>query len=70
MDLFIRPSKVGTYYGMALSVCLSPIACEHDTLKTACLISFTFCYGLNTTKTSVAIDLGHSTKTKMAATAV
>ena len=30
----------------------------------------TFWYGLNTTKTSESIDLGHSMKTKMAATAV
>ena len=48
----------------------STIACERDILKTACLIDFTFWYGINTTKTSDAIDLGHSTKTKMAATAV
>ena len=52
------------------SVCPSTIACERDILKTACQIDFTFWYGLNTTKTSDAIDLGHSTKTKMAATAV
>ena len=56
------------------SVCLSvrpfTIACERDILKTACLIDFTFCYGLHTNKTSDAIDLGHSTKTKKAATAV
>ena len=49
---------------------MQDIACEHDILKTACQIDFTFWYGLNTTKTSDAIDLGHSTKTKMAATAV
>ena len=52
------------------SVRPSAIACERDILKTACRIDFTFRYGLNTTKTSNAIDLGHSTKTKMAATAV
>ena len=46
------------------------IACERDILKTACRIDFTFLYGLNTTKTSDAIDLGHSTKTNMAATTV
>ena len=46
------------------------IAYERDILKTACWIDFTFCYGLNTNKTSDAIDLGHSTKTKMASTAV
>ena len=46
------------------------IACERDILKTAFQIDFTFWYGLNTTKTSDAIDLGHSTKTKMATTAV
>ena len=49
---------------------MQDIACERDILKTACRIDFTFWYGLNTTKTSDAIDLGHSTKTKMAATAV
>ena len=42
------------------------IACERDILKTACQIDFTFWYGIYTTKTSDAIDLGHSTKTKMA----
>ena len=52
------------------SVRPSTIACDRDILKTACRIDFTFWYGLNTTKTSDAIDLGHSTKTKMAATAV
>ena len=75
----IRPSKDRTYYGMALSVGRPPgrpsvhpstIACERDILKTACRIDFTFWYVLNTTKTSDAIDLGHSMKTKMAATAV
>ena len=49
---------------------MQDIACERDILKTACQNDFTFWYGLNTTKTSDAIDLGHSTKTKMAATAV
>ena len=68
--VFIRPSKNGTYHGIALSVSPSTIACERDILKTACRIDFTFWYGLNTTKTSDAIDLGHSTKTKMATTAV
>ena len=43
-------------------------ACERDILKTACQIDFTFWYGLNNTETSDAIDLGHSTKTKMATT--
>ena len=52
------------------SVGPSTIACERDILKTACGIDFTFWYDLTTTKTSDAIDLGHSTKTKMAATAV
>ena len=52
---FVRPSR---------------IACERDILKTACQIDFTLWYGLNITQTSDAIDLGHSTKTKMAATAV
>ena len=49
---------------------MQDIACEHDILKTACPIDLTIWYGLNTTKTSDAIDLGHSTKTKMAATAI
>ena len=49
---------------------MQDIACERDILKTACQIDFTFWYGLNTTKTWDAIDFGHSTKTKMAATAV
>ena len=49
---------------------MQDIACEHKFFKTACQIDFTFWYGLNTTKTSDAIELGHSTKTKMAATAV
>ena len=47
------------------SVRPSTIACERDILKTACRIDFTFWDGLNTTKTSDAIDLEHSTKTKM-----
>ena len=64
---FIRPSKD---YGMALSIRPFTIACEHDILKTTCQIDFTFWYGLDTTKTSDGIDLGHSTKTEMAATAV
>ena len=50
--------------------CPSTIACEREILKTTCVIDFIFGYGLNTTKTLDAIDLGHSTKTKMAATAV
>ena len=49
---------------------IQEISCERDILKTACQIDFTFWYGLNIIKTSDAIDLGHSTKTKMAATAV
>ena len=49
---------------------MQDIACEHDILKAACRIDLTFWFGLNTTKTSDAIDLGHSTKTKMAATAI
>ena len=49
---------------------MQDIVCERDKLKTACWIDFTFWYGLNTTKTTDAIDLGHSTKIKMAATAV
>ena len=52
------------------SVRLFTIGCENDILETTCRIDFTFWYGLNTTKASDAIDLGHSTKTKMAATAV
>ena len=53
-----------------LSVRPSTIAFESDILKTAYRIDFTFNYGLNTTKTWDAIDLGHSTKIKMATTAV
>ena len=49
---------------------MQDIACEYNILKNACRIDFTFWYGLNTTNTRDAIDLGHSTKTKMAATAV
>ena len=45
---------------MALSVRPSTIACERDILKTACGIDFTFWYDLNTTKSSDAIELGHS----------
>ena len=52
------------------SVRPSTIACERDILKTANQIDFTFWYGLNITKTSDTIDLGHSTKTKIASTAV
>ena len=55
---------------MALFVCPSTIACERDILKTARGIGFTFWYDLNIPMTSGAIDLGHSMKTKMAATAV
>ena len=59
---------------MALSICLSvrlsAIACECDMLKTAYLIDFIFWHGLNITKTLDAIGLGHSSKIKMAATAV
>ena len=46
------------------------IACERGSLKTAFRIDFTFWYGLDTTKTSDAFDLGQPTKIKMAATAV
>ena len=52
---------------------MQDIACEHGRLKTVCRIDFTIWYGLNTTigtKALDAIDLGHFTKTKMAATAV
>ena len=69
---FIRPSKdlESPCPSVCPSVRPSTIACERDILKIACRIDFTFWYGLNTTKTSDAIDLGHSTKSKMAATAV
>ena len=63
MALSVRPSVRPT-------VRLFTIACEGDILKNVCQIDFTFLYGLNTTKTLDAIDLGHSTKTKMAATSV
>ena len=49
---------------------MQDIVCELGNLKTACRIDFTFWYDLNTTETSDAIDLGHSTKIKMAVTAV
>ena len=49
---------------------MQDIACERGRLKIACQIDFIFWYGLNATKTLDAIDFGHSTKTKMAATAV
>ena len=52
---------------------MQDIACERGRLKPACRIDFTFyimALLINTTKTSDAIDLGHSTKNKMAATAV
>ena len=48
----------------------STIAFERDILKTTGGIDFTFWFHLNTTKTWDAIDLGHSTKTKMAARAI
>ena len=59
----VRPS-------VGVSVHPFTIVYEHDNLKTACQIDFTFWYDLNITKTLNEIDLGHSTKTKMAATAV
>ena len=49
---------------------MQDIVCECGSLKTYCQIDFTFWYGLNNSKASDAIDLGHSTKIKMAATAV
>ena len=49
---------------------VSPFTCERDILKNACQIDFTIFFGLYTTKTSNTIDLGHSTKTKMATTSV
>ena len=64
---FVRPS---VRHSVRPSVHPSTIPCERDILKTACRIDYTFLLGLNTTKTSDAIDLGHSMKTKMAATAV
>ena len=50
---------------------MQDIACERDILKTTCRIDLTnFIFGINITKTSDAIDLGCSTKNKMAATAI
>ena len=62
--LWNRPVRMSVHP----SVCLSTIACECDILKTSCMIDF--CFGLTTTETLDAIDLGHSTKSKMATTAV
>ena len=59
----VRPS-------VHLSVHPSTIAFERDILKAAYLIYFIFWYGLDIIKNSDAIDLGHSTKIKMATTAV
>ena len=78
LRLFIRNHWPGMALSVRLSVPLSvrpsvrpsTIPCERDILKTAYLIDFVFWYGLNTTKTSDAIGLGHSMKIKMAATAV
>ena len=44
------------------------IACECDSLKSACLIDFTFWYGLYIGNTWDASELGPSMKNKMAAT--
>ena len=56
---------------------MQDIACERGSLKTACLIDFTFWYDFYTSATLNhgapcwdAIYLGHSKKNKMAATAV
>ena len=49
---------------------MQDIVCERGSLKTAFWIELTSWNDLNTTETSDAIDLGHSTKIKMAATAV
>ena len=68
--MFFTPVERTDYFGMALSVRPSTIAYKRDILKTACQIDFTFWYDLRTTKTSDAIEFGHSTKTKMAATVV
>ena len=70
ISFFVHPSEVLWNGPVCPSVSPSTIACEHDILKTACLIDFTFQNDLNTTKASAAIDLGHFTKNKMAATAV
>ena len=49
---------------------MQDIVCKRSWLKSACLIDFTFWYGLYISNTSYAIDLGPSTKTMIAATAV
>ena len=49
---------------------MQDIACERGSLKSACLIDFTFWKGLYICNTSDAIHLGPTTKNKMAATAV
>ena len=62
--------KMATTTGWRLTLYpMQDIVCEYGSLKTACPIDFTFLYGLDTTRISNAIDLGHSTKIKMAATA-
>ena len=48
---------------------MQDIACERGSLKSACLIDFTFWYGFYTSNTLDAIHLGHSKKNKMVATA-
>ena len=70
LGYFIK-TKMATTSVWRLSLCpIQNIACERSRLKTTHRIDFVFWYGLNTTTTLDAIDLGHSTKTKMAATAV
>ena len=46
---------------------MQDIACEHESLKSACLIDSTFLYGFYT---SDAFDFRYSYKNKMATTAV
>ena len=64
---FYTPVERTDYFGMPWPC---PSNRPSDILKTACQINVTFYYGLNTTKTSDAIEFWHSMKTKMAAKAV
>ena len=66
----MKTKMAATAVGRLTLYPMQDIACERDSLKTACWIDLTFSYGLNTIKAWDAIDFGHSTKTKMATRAV
>ena len=82
-DMALIPLRFGAFYwfvdsSLKINIAvwrltwypMQDIDCECHGLKTACQINFTFWYGLDTTKTSNAIGLGHSKKNKMAASEV